>query len=204
MLQAIYINVDNQPQAAYAAVYCFLLKSIAILINSGNNINAMKKTSLAIAICIMLNNFASVGAIEAPIADISTPVMQASVFQLASLIRLPFAVTAKIMNENAPLLPQYKKTPGQRQTEKNKKDSKGAGNCGYSLFSTENYQKPDIKTFNFYKADSALSEDLICGSGIMWVNLIFYWLGFKYIFLLACLISLSKSSLPWEIRNFYA
>ena len=167
----------------------------------------IKKISLIISACFLLNNSIVFSAIDAPAVDMSTPVVQASVFQLVSLVRLPFTITSKLVREDAPLLPGYNKPAGDRgsgKTPARKNDTKAGKDYGFFFSSPGSEMRPDLKTDNFSGTVFAILKDLIQGSGTIWVNLIFYWLGFKYIFLLACLIALSKSNLPWEIEYSYA
>jgi len=159
-----------------------------------------KRVSLIIVLCLALNNAAVFGRFETPV-DVQAPVVESAVFGLVSLIRLPFTVTAGLMQEK-PLLPEYRQIPKKQDSKKmpaNKKDNI------FFFTNTEKDTKNSVnKQNNFNSIETSISAELIQGSGVIWVNLIFYWLGFKYIFLLACLMALSKSSLPWEIRYSYA
>jgi len=160
-----------------------------------------RKISTIIIACLLFNNLSFAGAVEVPGADISVPAVQTSVYQLMSLVRLPFTITAKIFREDAPLFPGYAKpAPGRdRGGAAGKKDTKAGKDCSFFFSNTEKDMRFDLKTDNISGAAIDVSKDLVRGSGTLWLNLIFYWLGFKYIFLLACLMSLSKSNLPWEI-----
>jgi len=163
-----------------------------------------KRFSLIIAFCMLVNNSAVIGAVDTRVFDVSSPVIQTSVFQLTSLIRLPFTLTSKIVSEEAPLLPEYKKAGSNKAEDKSRDSDKGRKTSGdYSFFfsNAENSMRLNARTGGSVAAQVFDSIGLAQGSGIMLVNLLFLWLGFKYIFLIACLMALSKSNLPWEIRD---
>jgi hypothetical protein len=163
-----------------------------------------KKISLLIAFCMLINNTAIAGVIDAPSFDTKSPVIQTSVFQLASLIRMPFTLTSRLMSEQAPLLPEYKTTGTNKNTEKgnkNDKDRRTAGDYSFFFTNSENSIRTSVRTLACFAAPVCDSGGIGQGAGIMGLSLLFLWLGFKYIFLFACLIALSKSNLPWEIGD---
>lgn len=166
-----------------------------------------KKISLLIALCMMLNNTAVAGVMGTPSLEAAAPVIQTSVFQLTSLIRLPFTMTAKLISEEAPLLPEYKKTAAGKDAgpgSKNEKDSQSTGDNSFFFSNAENTLRSLARTATSFSAatcDLALPGS---GPGETGANPFFIWLGFKYLFLLACLMALSKSNLPWEIEYISA
>jgi hypothetical protein len=135
--------------------------------------------------------------------DTTAPVIQTAVFQLASLVRLPFTITANLIQQETPLAPVFNNPSDSRADKgtKNGKDKNTKKDCNFFFSNPLNELKPSLKANSAGNAGISVSLDLVRGSGVLWFNLIFYWLGFKYIFLLACLMSLSKSNLPWEIRD---
>jgi hypothetical protein len=161
-----------------------------------------KKISLIIAACLLMDNSAFAASFEMPV-DTTAPVIQTAVFQLASLVRLPFTITANLIQQEAPLAPVFSNPSNGRpdKATKNGKDKNAKKDSNFFFSSQLNELKPSLKTNGAGGAAISISLDRVRGSGVLWFSLIFYWLGFKYIFLLACLMSLSKSNLPWEIRD---
>ncbi len=167
---------------------------------------ANKKITFIIAACLIVNNSVFAGSFEMPV-DTSAPVIQTAVFQLASLVRLPFTITNNLIQQEAPLAPGFNKASsdrGDKGQKNSSKDQNSKKDCNFFFSSPLNEMKPNLKTDGPAKAAISVQIDLIRSTGTLWLSLIFYWLGFKYIFLLACLMSLSKSNLPWEIRDISA
>lgn len=160
-----------------------------------------KKISLIIAVCLSINNAAFAGFFEAPI-DTAAPVIQTAVFQLASLVRLPFTITANLISQEAPLCEGFTEPSKDAKSRHSKDDKAKDSQKDFSFFSNE--LKQNLKTDIGNKPALTASLDLFRGSGPLRANFLFLWLGFKYIFLFTCLMALSKSNLPWELRKLCA
>jgi hypothetical protein len=157
----------------------------------------MKKTCAAFLIfCVILNGSITTGAAE-PAVTIQAPAIQASVFRVVSEMLVPFAVMADLFQKANPLRAEWKPASGNRDA--------GSPNDVY-CFTAHSGKKtrkicrenikmdsPDERSCSFpYISVPPLDTDSPCpkkeNSG-----------RYLYLFLLAYLVLLAKSNLPWSM-----
>jgi hypothetical protein len=160
-----------------------------------------RKLSFIIAACMLFNNLAFAGSIEAP-EEVSSPVIETAVFQLASLVRLPFTITSALIQQESPLAPAFNKAvKGTDNGGANgRKEDNAKKECGF-FSNTFNELRLTLRADAPGGTSLSLAAGMQDSPGTRRLSMLFLWLGFKFIFLLACLRSVSKSSLPWEIRE---
>ena len=88
-----------------------------------------KKIVFIIALCFLSNNLISPGLVEASV-DLSSPVVQADVFQAVTFARLPFTVVNDLL-QGIPLFPEYKQPA--RDQGQDKDNASQANKNSFSL-----------------------------------------------------------------------
>lgn len=91
-----------------------------------------RKILVLIFALLVLNNAVVIGHVEASVS-LPAPVIQTAVFQLVFLVRLPFMITTNIVQENTPLLPEFRQ-PVKNQNTKKDSDDKKDSNFFFSIF----------------------------------------------------------------------
>jgi hypothetical protein len=151
-----------------------------------------KKIVLFIAICFCLKSLALVNGIELPI-DSSTPVVQSAVFQVVSIIGMPFSVMADILKGSA-LFPEYRNEAKKQDHKKksNPQDSK----CLFTLI-------PKITSKLMLKIGSIGNSAVVIANKAMFsISACFKviasdWEQIICAIILSFLILLPRRSLPW-------
>lgn len=163
----------------------------------------LKKITTVIITCLLLNTPGFPASSSLPRIDNPLPAAKSSVFQLVALMRLPFAVTANMFSEDLPPVPGYWHAPsGHTQQDGAGRQDSGKEDRDQKCFLSSQGKDAgfDLKTGTYGDPLIGAARFLPRGTGAVPLPLVFLWLGFKYIFLLTCLLALLKSTLPWEIR----
>jgi len=153
-----------------------------------------QKILLIIAACLIFNNFAAMGNVEAAV-NTSSPSVQSSAFQLVSFARVPFAIMSGVV-EGIPFFPEY------RQPAKKQSQSNNSQDNWYLFFIDRNTGLKGVpQTNNPEKAVTTVARATVCDAGMTGVKLFSDRTGLFCLFLLAYLVILSRSNLPWEITD---